>query len=392
MTAAPPTRGFSGDEYRVRTAKAQVLMAEAGIDALLLTTEPEVRYFTGYLTQFWQSPTRPWFLVLPAEGKPIAVIPTIGAACMAATWIDDIRTWPSPRPDDEGVSLLAETLREATGGEALRLGLPQGPETHLRMPLGDFRRLMELLPAAELVDAAPLVRRLRTVKSASEIAKIRHVCQLVSGVFERLPELIDAGMTETEVFRRFKIACLEAGADDVPYLVGGAGQGGYGDIISPPTARPLAAGDVLILDTGAVYDGYHCDFDRNYAVGHAPDDVRRAYDACFAATDAGFAAARPGATAADLHRAMQAVLTQAGALGNDVGRLGHGLGMQLTEWPSHTADDATVLVPGMVLTLEPGMTFATGKVMVHEENIVIREHGAEYLTRRAPSELPVIAT
>jgi len=64
--------------------------------------------------------------------------------------------------------------------------------------------------------------------------------------------------------------------------------------------------------------------------------------------------------------------------------------MQLTEWPSHTPTDATVIEPGMVLTLEPGMSFAPGKAMVHEENVVIREHGAELLTRRAPPEMPVI--
>ena len=87
---------------------------------------------------------------------------------------------------------------------------------------------------------------------------------------------------------------------------------------------------------------------------------------------------------------MQAVLEAGGALGNDVGRLGHGLGSQLTEWPSHTAWDDTVLEPGMVLTLEPGMSFAPGRVMVHEENIVVREAGPELLTRRAPPELPVI--
>jgi Xaa-Pro aminopeptidase len=64
--------------------------------------------------------------------------------------------------------------------------------------------------------------------------------------------------------------------------------------------------------------------------------------------------------------------------------------MQLTEWPSHTPWDQTVLEPGMVLTLEPGMSFAPGKVMVHEENIVVRAEGAELLTRRAAPELPVI--
>lgn len=384
-----PPRGFPASEFEARARKAQALMAEQGLAALLLTTEPEVRYFTGFLTPFWQSPTRPWFLVLPAAGKPIAVIPAIGAACMARTWVDDIRAWSSPRPADEGVSLLADTLREVAGAQA-RIGIPQGPETHLRMPLADYFRLRALLPGIDMVDATPIVRRLRMVKSDAEIAKIAHICGLVSGVFEELPDLLTTGMSEIEVFRLFKRTCLARGADDVAYLVGGAGEGGYGDIISPPSTRQTRAGDVLILDTGAVFDGYYCDFDRNYAFGRVTDRVRAAYETVYEATEAGFAAARPGARCADIHRAMQAVLDKGGALGNDVGRLGHGLGMQLTEWPSIAPDDQTVLEPGMVLTLEPGMAFAPGRVMVHEENIVVRERGAAYLTRRAPPALPVI--
>ena len=76
--------------------------------------------------------------------------------------------------------------------------------------------------------------------------------------------------------------------------------------------------------------------------------------------------------------------------GSTVGRLGHGLGMQLIEFPSITPWDKTVLAPGMVLTLEPGMEFAPGRMMVHEENIVIREHGAELLSLCAPRDIPVI--
>ena len=364
-------------------------MAEAGMDALLLTTEPEVRYFTGFLTQFWQSPTRLWFLVVPKQGKPIAVIPAIGAECMAQTWIDDIRTWPAPQPEDDGISLLAGTLCEVAGNGGI-VGLPMGHESHLRMPLGDFHKLQKQLTTIEFVDGTDLMRRLRVVKSEAEVAKIAYICDVASAAFQALPSLLSVGQTEYEIFQTFKIECLRQGADDVSYLVGGAGQGGYSDIISPPSDTATELGDLLILDTGCLFDGYFCDFDRNFALGHATDEVRRAYEVVYQATEAGLAAARPGTTCADLYYAMQRVMEAGGALGNEVGRLGHGLGMQLTEHPSHTPWDHTVLEPGMVLTLEPGMTFAPGRMMVHEEDIVIREDGAALLTRRAPRELPII--
>lgn len=384
-----PARGFPVSEFETRLENAQRLMAAEGLDLLLLTTEPDVRYFSGFLTQFWQSPTRPWFLLVPAAGKPVAVIPGIGAPAMERTWIGDIRSWASPNPADEGLSLLTDTIREHAG-DSTRIGLPSGPETHLRLPLAEYDRLRARLPGATFRDDAGIVRSLRIVKSEAEIAKIRTACEIVSGVFEDWSRWLAPGMTEREVFRRFKVACLEAGADDVSYLVGGAGPGGYGDIISPPSERPVQEGDVLILDTGTLHDGYFCDFDRNYAIGEPSDTVSRAYRTVFAATEAGLAAARPGATCADLFRAMAAVLSEGGAGAGNVGRIGHGLGMVLTEWPSITADDRTELVPGMVLTLEPGLEYAPGRMMVHEENIVIREGGAELLTRRAPDVMPVV--
>ena len=84
------------------------------------------------------------------------------------------------------------------------------------------------------------------------------------------------------------------------------------------------------------------------------------------------------------------LLEKGGALGNSVGRMGHGLGMELTEWPSVMPGDNTLLEPGMVLTIEPGMSFAPGKEMVHEENILITEERARILSSRAPDEMPII--
>ncbi len=95
-------------------------MLDIKLDALIVTTEAEIRYHTGFHTQFFESPTRPWFVVIPAEGKPIAVIPTIGESGMQATWIDEVHTWPAPRPADDGVSLLQSTVKGSA--QTLRAG------------------------------------------------------------------------------------------------------------------------------------------------------------------------------------------------------------------------------------------------------------------------------
>ena len=102
------------------------------------------------------------------------------------------------------------------------------------------------------------------------------------------------------------------------------------------------------------------------------------------------AVARPGARCSDLFQAMSDVIEGAGYGGGDVGRFGHGLGIQLTEAPSLTRFDQTELRVGMVLTLEPGLELSAGKTMVHEENIVIEEDGVRLLTERTPPDLPVI--
>mgnify|MGYP006280427277 CR=1 FL=1 len=386
--AAPPPRGFETREYRDRTTRAQALMAEFGVDVLLLTTEPEVRYFTGFLTPFWQSPTRPFFLVLPATGDPIAVVPSIAEPAMSATWLRDVRSWPSPRPTDEGLSSVLDVLVEV-GGARATLGMPKGPETHVRMPIGDLKRLIDALPDRwRTMEAGFIMSRLRMVKSRAEVAKIAHVCETVSSVFADLPEFLQAGVAEREAFRRFKIACLQAGVDDIPYLVGGAGSGGLSDIISPPSDRPLTKGDLFMLDTGCTFDGYWCDFDRTYSIGPPDDAARNAYARLHAATDAGLATAVPGASCDELYHAMAAELGL--DADNPVGRLGHGLGMQLTEWPSILPDDTTELFPGMVMTLEPSIEVADGRVMVQEENVLITDAAPRLLTRRAPAQLPVL--
>ncbi|NQW09199.1 MAG: aminopeptidase P family protein [Alphaproteobacteria bacterium] len=382
-------RGFPSAEFEARIARAQAMMRTAELDALVVTSPPNVRYVTGFASEFWESPTRPWFVVVPAEGQPVAVVPEIGRESFLATWLDDVRTWPAPRPEDDGVTLLAGVLQNLPRRFA-RIGWELGRETVLRMPITDFNRLCGLLRGIECVDGSPVLWALRMVKSRREIERHRVICGLASDAFEAMPGRLALGMTERAAANTLRLDLAERGVDAVPFVAACSGLGGYSQIIAGSREVVLGDGAVLIMDLGATWDGYFCDFDRNFAFGSATDAARHAYETVWRAVSVGIEAVRPGATAAELWGAMAAVLDLDEAGGMDVGRLGHGLGLQLTEPPSNRPDDATLLMPGMVMTIEPGLEYAPGKMLVLEENVVVTEDGCELLTRRAPEVMPVI--
>ena len=373
-------RGFADAEYEERTRRAQRQMAAATLDALLLTAAHDISYFSGFKTQFWHSPTRPWFLIIPAKGKPIAIIPQIGAAGMHNTWIDNVQCWASPQPQDEGISLLTAALQNLNV-----IGMPLGAETALRMPVADWLKLRQNVSPAKIVDCAPLLQNLRMIKSAQEIAKIRHIAHITAAAFVDIAR--DNCQNERECCRQLHIKIMQGGADDVPYLAAASGTDGYASVIMPPTDKKLSAGEIMMIDIGAVFDEYFCDFNRNYAVQHATDNAQIAHQTLFAALQAGATMARPGNTAAQVWQAMRDKMPAAG----DIGRMGHGIGMQLTESPSIAENDHTVLQPGMTLALEPCMRTADNRQMVREENVVITEDGAEWLSICAAKDLPLIS-
>jgi Xaa-Pro aminopeptidase len=383
-----PKRGFTADEFERRTLRSQAIMDRHGFDALLLTTPQNVRYFTGFDSQFWESPTRPWFVVVPRTGVPVAVIPEIGAPEMALTWIKDIRTWPAPRPEDDGLSLLASTI-SGLPRKFGKVGAELGREMALRMPVVEFLKLRDGL-GSTLADGSPCIWEIRMVKTPAEIEHIHCICQLASDAYEALPARISIGESEREIVRKLRIDIAQRGADATPFMPAISGSGGVAQIVCGPHDRKIEEGDILFIDTGSTFDGYFCDFDRNYAIGRVSDDTYRVHEALWQATEAGIAAAVPGARTDDVWRAMAKIIEDAGAIGNNVGRLGHGLGLQLTEPPSHRPGDGTLIVENMVLTIEPGMEYAPGKMIVHEENIAVTKDGPRLLTKRAPRDLPVI--
>ncbi|MDH4582625.1 aminopeptidase P family protein [Pseudomonas sp. BN415] len=380
---------FSPAEFESRVSRVQAEMKNHNLDALLITSPANFRYFTGLDSQFWESPTRPWFFIIPADGMCVAVVPEIGAPLLKGSWIGQTLSWPAPRPADEGVSLLSQALL-ALPRRYGRIGMEMGRESVVRMPLNDLFALKDSLKSTTLVDGSPCIWRVRAIKSCAEVDYIRQSCSIVSDAFDKLPSHARCGQTEREISQALAIDILAGGAHALPFVASASGAGGYEQFISRPSDRQIVDGDVLIIDVGATVNGYFCDFDRNFGFGNVADAALRANEAVWDATEAALAVAHPGTKVAELWRTMMDVLEPAGMLGSNVGRLGHGLGLQLTEPPSHMPGDDTTLEEGMVITIEPGMEYAPGKMIAHEENVHITRSGPVLLTRRAPREMAII--
>ena len=382
-------RGFTASEFETRLSKAQNLLQNSNLDCLLITNEADFRYFTGFLTRFWESPTRPWYLVIFANHPPIAVVPSIGVFLLKKTWSGEIRSWESPHISDEGISLLTDTFNEFLP-KIGKIGLPSGPETVLRMPLAYFNQLTSSLDKHQFASDAGLVKNLRMIKSQAEVEKIRQAGAIAGRAFARINEVASLGVPLSKVFRDFQALCLDEGADWVSYLAGASEQGGYSDVISPAKDAPLEAGDVLMLDTGVVFDGYFCDYNRNFAVAHISKRLKSSWTQLQEATEAGKDLLFPGNTAKKVFWAMNAILQGDQQDKNSSGRLGHGLGMQLTEWPSFSKHDETILQEGMVVTLEPIISVSKEKILVHEDNYLITSDGPRLISPQCDPEILII--
>ena len=374
-------------ELEDRVSRMQQAMAALNMDAVLVTTEKNLRYFTGFTHQAFIILTRPWFAIIPGHGQPIAVIPESGVGAMALTGhVGKVHTWPSPRPHDEGVSLLAATVRDSG---FVKIGAELGPESRIGMPVADFTRLTELIKPTVVEDASTVIHRARMVKSSAEIAEIREVAAIATFAFGQVPEAIRMGMTERDVFRAIARAAIDKGVDSIDYLPVASGHGGYTNVMNGPTDKVLSVGTIVYADTGLVRNGYYCDINRNWSVGPVDQHVDTAHRALYEAVSVGIAAVRPGRKVSEIWQAMATHLSKYGEVFRN-SRMGHGFGLDYTEPPSITPDDATILEPGMVLAIEPGLMMGEGKMLIHEENVAVTSTGAELLTQRGPETMPVI--
>lgn len=395
MTAVPD---IQMDEYKARTRRIQAALVARKCDALFLTSEDNVQYLTGYRSPVWNNLTRPRYLIVPANGEPIIVSTKNYVVIIEeTTWISDIRTWIAPNPEDEGISVAVDALKSCMKTNR-RVAAELGQQSRLAMPAGDFLKLRNALADVEFVDGHAMLMAERMIKSPAEIARIRIAAEATSKAFGSVTQFAVSGDSTYSIAQELKRRILAAGAEDVPYVVGVSGQGGYPCVNLAADRRPLVAGDVCLFDIAARYDGYYCDFDRDYSVGEPSAEIKSNHAKVWDATQAGMEAIKPGRSLRDVWQAMANVLGVEAVRTTGIGRMGHSVGLRMCEEPSISETDETIMSENMVLTVEPGIVVKHAaarqrerRVVVHEENVVVTKTGSSLLSLRTPREIPVIS-
>ena len=242
----------------------------------------------------------------------------------------------------------------------------------------------------ELVPRMGLVEGLRAVKGEDELEKIRRAATITNRAYERIAEERFVGRTERALAWRMFEFFHELGAEEEAFdTIVAAGANG-----ARPHAdsgeRVIERGTTVVVDAGAVLDGYCSDCTRTFATGELPDELQRAYDVCLEAQLKGLEAARSGFEAKQTDAAARDVITEAG-LGEAFGHgLGHGVGIDVHEAPHVAPTSTDSLVAKNVLTIEPGIYLeGTGGIRI-EDLVVITDGEPEVLTS-FPKELVMVS-
>ena len=365
------------EEHAARIARAQDRMAQFGLDALLLANGPNLFYFAGFPNV--RSGSRPYLLLIPQAGAPVFFIHAgREEEVRAETDVTDVRLY-------HGLSVapVVEAAAAIRDGGYRRVGMEFGQEHYLDMQVADFRRLERECTGVELVDAGGLLWELRMVKSAVEIDAIRRACAITGRAYDQVFSEVRVGMREDEIEARMLAALLSLDGGN-PWVLITSGTGNYGMISKGGTPRPVEPGDMVWMDGGCTVAGYYADFSRAGVVGGPSADQRAVQQRIHEITLAGMEAVRPGVPASVVAQRCQPLVDAlpfeiTARMSDLADRVGHGLGLAVTEWPSLDATNSLILQPGMVLTVEPGVATPYGAFHV-EENIVVTTTGYETLS------------
>lgn len=326
-----------------RLDRARHATASAGIDVLLLTPGPDLRYVTGYDAAQLERLT---CLAVPAAADPFLVVPRLelpaAQASPAGELGIEIVAWDET---DDPYALVGSRLPSSTR----TVGLAD----HMWAMM--VLRFRAALPDATQVTAGSVLRQLRMRKSAAEVEALREAATAIDRVHERVPELLRAGRTEREVGGDIADAIRDEGHASVDFVIVGSGPHGA----SPHhelSDRVIGAGDAVVVDIGGTTPaGYCSDETRTYVVGHPPEGFAASYEVLRQAQHAACEAVRPGMTPAAVDAAARDVIADAGYSDHFIHRTGHGIGLETHEEPYIMAGNVEPLEPGMAFSIEPGI-------------------------------------
>ena len=367
-------------EYPQRLERLRALMRARGLQAVLLGTGTNLKYFSGYPSPT-RSGSRPFFLLLPLAGDPVFIVHCgRKAEALRFSWMKDIRDYT--QLSRVPVELIREALAECSALHG-NLGMELGLEQSFDVPYLEFRRLQEGLPGSEIVDAGDLLWRLRMLKSEAEIACLRRACAILSDAYARTFTAVREGTTERETANCLRAHFENEGAGDSWILIT-SGPGNYDLATKLAEPRPIQRGDMVWIDAGCAVDGYWSDFSRAAVVGEPAAEQLHAQEAIRQITWEAIQKVRPGVRASELARICNTRLAGLGfpitsSISSLASRVGHGVGLDVTE-PPHIAEyDQTVLEPGMVITIEPGVATEYGTFHI-EENVLVTHDGSDVLS------------
>ncbi len=346
--------------FNARRALAVEALAEQRLDALVVSAAPNVVYLTGF-----------------TGDNSIAVVTPAGTVLFT----DPRFTYQAAGEVDCPVRICRGPLPAAAGALIRRRGLRRVGFERSRISYETYTRLEDSLPmGAALKPVAGLVETLRMVKSAEEIEAIRGAAQTTSQVFRDVLPRLRPGVTELEAAAEIDYRMRRRGASGPAFETIVASGARSALPHAHPTAKAFAPREPVLLDMGAVRDGYASDMTRTVFLGGAKAAARRIYRAVLEAQHAALAAVREGVTAAYVDRQARLALRARKLDRFFLHSTGHGLGLEIHESPRVGRKDKTRLRAGMVITIEPGVYVeGLGGVRI-EDTVLVTGDGCEILT------------
>jgi Xaa-Pro aminopeptidase len=313
-----------------------------GLDVLLLTPGPDLRYVTGYDAKQLERLT---CLAVPADNDPFLLVPQLelkaAQASPAGALNLEILTW-------------GET-EHPFGMIRAAVGAPRSIALSDRMWALHVLQFRDVFPVAEQHLASAVLSPLRMRKSAAEVAALKDAGEAIDRVHANVPGWLKPGLTERQVGAKIAEAILAEGHVQVDFVIVGSGP----NAASPHhevSDRVIKDGDVVVVDIGGTMpSGYCSDCTRTYAVGHAPDDFTRYFEVLYNAQEAATTSVRPGVTAESVDRTAREIITDAGYGEWFIHRTGHGIGLESHEDPYIVEGNTIPLEPGMAFSVEPGI-------------------------------------